>query len=166
MTTCERIGHQFRGEKCLDCGAALADMPLAVGQRVYDPRRLPVGAVISSPSCGPVTVTGVDGEFLHTTECRCGESQQIRLGAASWRAGDSILESLPAEPQFCPDCGAGVVQSDEHGIVMRLHKDFPFEKPCPTCAERGRRAMEELGRRMAEEREAALIKALLGEGSP
>ena len=67
------------------------------------------------------------------------------------------------EPQFCPDCGAGVVESTEHGIIVRLHKDYPFETPCPTCAERSRRGAGELIRHYVEQREYAAMKAVLGE---
>lgn len=95
MTTCEQIGHQFAHGTCAFCGAALAEMPVAVGQRVYDPQRLPVGAVIAPDGCGPVTVLGFDADFVLTTECRCGE-RQIRLGAASWRCGGVVLEALPS----------------------------------------------------------------------
>ena len=70
------------------------------------------------------------------------------------------------EPQFCPDCGAGVVESTERGMIVRLHKDYPFETPCPTCAERSQRRLEELGRRFAAEREAAVMKAFFGQDNP
>lgn len=94
MTTCERIGHQFADDLCRGCGKQLAETGLTVGERVYDPTLLPVGAVISSPPCGPVTVTGADQEYLHTTACQCGESK-IRLKAAAWRCGGVTLEALP-----------------------------------------------------------------------
>ena len=95
LSECEQIGHHFvyPYDACRTCGTELPTA-LTVGERVYNPKLLPVGAVISCPSCGPMVITGSDKEYLFTTECWCKENK-IRLEAAAWRCGDMFLESLP-----------------------------------------------------------------------
>lgn len=80
---------------CKHCGTSIGSLPFEVGQPVYDPHLVPVGAVISAGGgCGSVTVTGKDTEYLHTTVCEHGENK-IRLGCAAFRCGDVFLEALP-----------------------------------------------------------------------
>jgi hypothetical protein len=62
-------------------------------------------------------------------------------------------------PDLCPDCGAGRLSE----CMVQLPRGFPADQPCETCRRRGRERMEEAGRRMAYEREKAMIDAILGD---
>ena len=64
---------------------------------------------------------------------------------------------------FCPDCGAGIIEHGDGYLVCRVHKDYPFEKPCGTCERRNRERLAEFGREMAASREAAILKTVCGE---
>lgn len=64
------------------------------------------------------------------------------------------------ENQFCPECGCGTVAQTETGIVHRLPRNYPYDKPCETCRRRSIEAARKLGAEIAKRQIEAVLKAL------
>ena len=68
--------------------------------------------------------------------------------------------------QYCEECGAGPVDSVSapgKGMKIRLPHNFPYDQPCEACKKRDAERMQNLGRKFAMKREAAILKLILGE---
>lgn len=66
------------------------------------------------------------------------------------------------QPQFCPECGSGIVSQDDSGMTVRVPRGFPFDAPCKTCRKASDERFGRLGATAAEEIERRVINKLTG----